>query len=192
MHWQLAISRWRPIYWSIKQIKAYYMYLGIFVSTGDREYPSNGYSWPKIVCDRLWPVDAVHDHSCLKSALVHFFSQLNAHPTYTVVYPHDCLVPGWPMHVSSNLLFTIAANRFQVFGSDNESSSHPNRSIRHVGVLLVRWCLQCNWLVAPIRQSVDPPHGRKQVLEKGDPSTSPTSTWVNIQPQGTMLRCVTC
>lgn len=59
------------------------------------------FKWVFLTQNHLWPFVtswccswSVRDHSCLKRALARFFSWLNTHPTYTVVYPHDCLVPG--------------------------------------------------------------------------------------------------
>ena len=54
---QATISRWQPIYCSVKAIKMYYVYLCNFASMRGRESPSNEHSWTKTICS----VGAVHD-----------------------------------------------------------------------------------------------------------------------------------
>jgi len=85
----------------------------------------------------------------------------------------------------------IAANIFRVFGSDDESNStdqSPHGPIRRSAM---RLCYQSATNQSPqsARQMAANRCWRKGLPH---PSTSPTSMWLNLQPQRTLLRCVTC
>ena len=89
----------------------------------------------------------------------------------------------------------IAANIFRVFGSDDESNSTDRSPYGPIRRSATRLCYQSAADRSP--QSANPlicQTAASRCWRKGlpHPSTSPTSTWLNLQPQRTLLRCVTC